>query len=97
MCQYYSTVTVRNSNPHCHYISAHCYQYVRQPQLNLNPFCNLTQRTHVDLRTELLRLQPHMWALPSQTEDTGLLQVTTCRERHVISVMHVHTERTCVE
>ena len=28
MCQYYSTVTVCNSNPHCHYISAHCYQYV---------------------------------------------------------------------
>jgi len=24
----HSTVTVRNSNPHCHYINAHCYQYV---------------------------------------------------------------------
>ena len=33
MYQYYSTVTVYNSNPHCHYISAHCYQYVRSPQL----------------------------------------------------------------
>ena len=29
MCQYCSTVIVCNSNPHCHYISAHCYQYVR--------------------------------------------------------------------
>ena len=29
MCQYCSTVTVCDSNPHCHYISAHCYQYVR--------------------------------------------------------------------
>jgi hypothetical protein len=29
MCQYCSTVTVCD----CHYISAHCYQYVRQPQL----------------------------------------------------------------
>jgi len=28
----HSTVTVCHSNPHCHYISAHCYQYVRQPQ-----------------------------------------------------------------
>ena len=25
----HSTVTVCHSNPHCHYISAHCYQYVR--------------------------------------------------------------------
>ena len=25
----HSTVTVWHSNPHCHYISAHCYQYVR--------------------------------------------------------------------
>src|SRR5215469_6520722 len=25
----HSTVTIYNSNPHCHYISAHCYQYVR--------------------------------------------------------------------
>ena len=33
MCHYCSTVTVCHSNPHCHYISAHCYQYVRQPQL----------------------------------------------------------------
>jgi len=29
MCQYCSTVTVCHSNHHCHYISAHCYQYVR--------------------------------------------------------------------
>jgi hypothetical protein len=29
----HSTVTVCNSNYHCHYISAQCYQYVRQPQL----------------------------------------------------------------
>ena len=29
MCQYCSTVTLYHSNPHCHYISAHCYQYVR--------------------------------------------------------------------
>jgi len=29
MCQYCSTVTVCHSNPHCHSISAHCYQYVR--------------------------------------------------------------------
>src|SRR5215510_6661733 len=28
MCQYCNTVTVCISNPHCHYISAHCYQYV---------------------------------------------------------------------
>ena len=33
MCQYCSTVTVCDSNPHCHYISAHCYQCVRLPQL----------------------------------------------------------------
>jgi hypothetical protein len=33
MCQYCCTVTVCHSNHHCHYISAHCYQYVRQPQL----------------------------------------------------------------
>jgi hypothetical protein len=26
MCQYCSTVTACDSNPHCHYISAHCYQ-----------------------------------------------------------------------
>ena len=25
----HSTVTVCDWNPHCHYISAHCYQYVR--------------------------------------------------------------------
>jgi hypothetical protein len=25
----HSTVIVGYSNPHCHYISAHCYQYVR--------------------------------------------------------------------
>ena len=25
----HSTVTISNANPHCHYISAHCYQYVR--------------------------------------------------------------------
>ena len=29
----HSTVTVCHSNPHFHYIIAHCYQYVRQPQL----------------------------------------------------------------
>ena len=29
VCQYCGTVTVCDSNPHCHYISAHCYQYVR--------------------------------------------------------------------
>jgi len=29
MCQYCCTVTVCHSNPHCLYISAHCYQYVR--------------------------------------------------------------------
>ena len=34
MYQYCSTVTVCHSNPHCHYISALCYQYVRQPQLS---------------------------------------------------------------
>jgi hypothetical protein len=27
----HTTVTVCDSNPDCHYISAHCYQYVRQP------------------------------------------------------------------
>jgi hypothetical protein len=27
--EYLIMVTVCNSNPHCHYISAHCYQYVR--------------------------------------------------------------------
>jgi hypothetical protein len=31
MYQYCSTVTVYNSNPHCHYISVHCYQYVKKP------------------------------------------------------------------
>ena len=25
----HSTVTVCDCSPHCHYISAHCYQYVR--------------------------------------------------------------------
>jgi len=34
MCHYCSIVTVCHSNPQCHYISAHCYQYVRQPQLS---------------------------------------------------------------
>ena len=29
MYQYCSTVNVCDSNPHCHYIGAHCYQYVR--------------------------------------------------------------------
>jgi len=29
MCQYCSSITVYHSNPHCHYKSAHCYQYVR--------------------------------------------------------------------
>jgi len=33
MCQYCSTVIECNSNPHCHYISAPCYQYVQYPQL----------------------------------------------------------------
>jgi len=33
MLQYCSRVTVCHSNPYCHYISAHLYQYVRQPQL----------------------------------------------------------------
>jgi len=34
MCQYSSTFTVCHSNTHCHYYSAHCYQYVRKPQYN---------------------------------------------------------------
>jgi hypothetical protein len=34
MCQYCGTVIVRDSNPHCHCISPHCYQYVRYPQLH---------------------------------------------------------------
>jgi hypothetical protein len=34
MCQYCGTVTVRDSNPHCHCIRPHCYQYVRWPQLS---------------------------------------------------------------
>ena len=29
LCQYCGTYTVCDWNPHCHYISAHCYQYVR--------------------------------------------------------------------
>jgi hypothetical protein len=29
MCKYCCTVIVCDSNPHRHYISAHCYQYVR--------------------------------------------------------------------
>jgi len=33
ICQYCCTVIVCHSNPHCHYISAQCYQYVRQPRL----------------------------------------------------------------
>ena len=28
----HSTVIVCGSNPHCHYISGHCYQYIRYPQ-----------------------------------------------------------------
>ena len=28
----HSTDTVYNNNPHCHYISAHCYQTLRSPQ-----------------------------------------------------------------
>jgi len=33
MLLYCSRVTVCHSNPHCHYISAHSYQYVRYPLL----------------------------------------------------------------
>jgi hypothetical protein len=29
MFKYCGTAIVCDSNPHCHYISAHCYQYVR--------------------------------------------------------------------
>jgi len=29
MCQYCGTVTVCDWDFHCHYISVHCYQYVR--------------------------------------------------------------------
>jgi hypothetical protein len=29
VCQFCGTVTVRDSNPHCHCIRPHCYQYVR--------------------------------------------------------------------
>jgi len=46
MCQNCNTITVYHSNPHCHYISALCYQYVRQPQLSMPCTCTAGELLH---------------------------------------------------
>ena len=58
MCQYCSTVTVCDSNPHCHYISAHCYQYVRYPQL-LKPCASIAVHLLYEIRILTVTISVH--------------------------------------
>ena len=81
MCQYCSTVTVCDSNSHCHYISAHCYQYARYPQ-QLKPCVSIAVQLLYAVRiltvTILVQTVTKMYGSHSSKSHVSVLQYSYC-------------------